>query len=71
MSLALGGPGLGFAYLSLATTSTRIARKYHDSAVRTDSPLWRKTDADEWRRLKRQAWRAIENSSMCERPQLP
>lgn len=62
---------LGFAYLSLAITSTRIARKYHESARRTDSDRWRKDDIAEWQRLKRQARTAIFSSSMCERPRLP
>ena len=64
-------PALGFAYLSLATTSIRIANHYHQQAQRTDSPRWREDDTAEWRRLKKQARTAIFSSSMCDRPRLP
>lgn len=71
MILALGGPGLGFAYLNLAVTSTRIAGKHHAFARSTNSDRWRKDDIAEWQRLKKQAWHAIGQSSICERPRLP
>lgn len=64
-------PALGFAYLSLAATSIRIANHYHQSAQRTDSPRWRDDDTAEWRRLKVQARRSIAASSICDRPRLP
>lgn len=64
-------PALGFAYLSLAITSTRIAGKYRESACRTDSDRWRKDDIAEWLRLKRQARSYITASSICDRPRLP
>jgi len=64
-------PALGFAYLSLATTSIRIANDYHQSALRTDSDRWRKDDIAEWKHLKMQARRSIAASSNCGRPKLP
>lgn len=64
-------PALGFAYLSLAVTTTRIANDYHKSAMRTDSERWREDDIAEWRRLKLQARRSIAASSICDRPRLP
>lgn len=62
---------LGFAYLSLATTQTRIARKYHDASEHYVTDYHLKRDIAEWRRLKQDAWRSLRNSSLCDRPRLP
>lgn len=62
---------LGFAYLSLATTQTRIAGKCLRASEIYVSDTHLKRDLAEWRRLKSDAWRSLRNSSLCDRPRLP